>query len=334
MSLNSSVSIIISTRNRSEGLRRTLRSLADCDVLLGWDVEAIIVDNASSDPTEEVVRSVHSPRINYKYAYESKIGLSHARNAGLSCSEGDIILFTDDDVLVDKSWIIELATPIRNARCEAAVGLVSIAPGLIRPWMTPTHRGWLASSIDAQIPNEPTSLVGANMGISRSVLSKVPEFDTELGSGALGAGEDTLFGWQLIEAGYRIEFNEKARVAHEFDASRLLRRNWIQHAVKRGRTEGYLLHHWEHGRIDFPKRQFLSFWTRLKLRRMLQPPGAYDAESCPTWEMSYVANMARCLHFRIESRRERLYAYRGLKKRVRENVAFKDNSMQSIDANI
>ena len=69
-------------------------------------------------------------------------------------------------------------------------------------------------------PGERLSLVG-NCAFRRHVLERVYGFDPELGPGALGLGEDTLFGLQLTEAGYKIEYAKNALVVHFPDKSRL-----------------------------------------------------------------------------------------------------------------
>jgi hypothetical protein len=74
------------------------------------------------------------------------------------------------------------------------------------------------------------------------------------------------------------------------------------------------LHHWEHGEIPNLKRKRLSFWLRLQLRRILQLTSIMHNEGCPIWEMSYVLNLAKLDQLRIESRRPRLYDYRGLRR--------------------
>jgi hypothetical protein len=89
-------------------------------------------------------------------------------------------------------------------------------------------------------------MVGANMGICRAVLRRVPQFDIELGAGALGFGDEQLFALQLLQSGYHIVGGQHISVEHHFDPSRLLRSSWIDAAIKRGRSQAYRGHHWEH----------------------------------------------------------------------------------------
>jgi len=278
-------------------------------------VELIVVDNASSDETPAAVESAELPGIDVRYMYEGNRGKGHALNRGLANARGDLILFTDDDVVVAEDWLEQMVVALCGGGCDAATGEIALAPHLARPWLSPTHRWWLASSAGAQLHEGHRELIGANMGFRRAVLERVPQFDAELGPGALGLGEDTLFGWQLVQAGFKIQYTTQARAVHQLDASRLRRRNWLNEARKHGRTEAYQLYHWEHGAIAAPRLRWLSFWSKLQLGRLLQRPPGLDEEGCPRWEMSYVQNMEICKQFMIERRRPRNYSRRGLVKR-------------------
>jgi glycosyltransferase involved in cell wall biosynthesis len=71
---------------------------------LPW--ECILVDNNSDDSTRSVFEEVEKHyESKIRYVFEEKRGLSHARNRGIKEARGEIIAFTDDDVIVDKYWI-------------------------------------------------------------------------------------------------------------------------------------------------------------------------------------------------------------------------------------
>ena len=97
------ISIIICTYNRSESLKRTLQSLKEMSVSDDIEWELLIVDNNSTDNTREAVNDfTKTSGLNCRYVFESKQGLSNARNRGVKEACGEIIAFTDDDVIVDK----------------------------------------------------------------------------------------------------------------------------------------------------------------------------------------------------------------------------------------
>lgn len=304
------VSIIICTRNRSQALGRTLASLGGLNVPSSWRVEVMVVDNGSNDDTRQVVSdaALHNPLL--RYVPEPRRGQCHARNTGLASMAGDIVLFTDDDVFPSRNWLCAMVGPILEGRYDAVVGKLELSSELQRDWLTPFHRCWLAAP--DQGPDAPLELVGANMGFHRRVLEKVPGFDPELGPGALGFGDDTLFSWQVQQAGARIGFVQEATVAHCPEVSRLRRRAWLDAGANRGRTQAFLLHHWRHGSLRHPEilRSYLK--TKLRLRRRLQPPPPLDAEGGLPWEISYVGGIAKCEQYLLERSRPPKYAKHGL----------------------
>jgi len=306
------ISVIICTRNRAESLRPTLESIGKVTVPQGWTVELLVVDNGSTDQTQAVVNEARFGNIKLSQVSEPRAGLSHARNTGMSVAQGEIILFTDDDVRPATDWLAKMVTPLAEETCDAVVGTVRAAEHLQRSWMELMHKVWVA--IPAGSGDTEPELVGASMGFRRSVLQRVPAFDTELGAGALGFGEETLFSWQLCEAGYRLRKVSDAVIVHHFEPSRLRHSQWLADARKRGQTSAYLLHHWEHGEVKNPLMRAYLFAAKLRLRRMLKPPAPMDAEGCAPWEMSYVHTIEKCRHFIKERQRPRNYSCHGVQK--------------------
>lgn len=310
-----SISIIICTCDRARSLRQTLKAIGRQQFPSAWRVEVILVDNDSTDETATVAQNWIPTKVRVRYVHEPKKGLSNARNAGLEHSRGEFILFTDDDALPAQDWVEKMVSALATDGCNAVTGQFRPADYLMRPWLSTMHRWWLGDSSVAQPRNGVRELIGGNMGFRRSVLESVQSFDPELGAGSLGFAEDTLFGWQLSRAGFRIEYASKACVIHQMDVSRLLRINWLRAARKRGRTEAYLCYHWEHTDMPFPRLKWFLCFLKLNLRRMLQPPPPLQDEGCPLWEMDYVQQMAKSRQFCVERRRPRNYSFKGLSKR-------------------
>lgn len=327
-------SILLCTQNRARQLPATLDALRELRIPTGWKAEVLVVDNGSTDDTEAVVAKTALSNMTLRYFYEPRKGKSNALNAGLAETRGDLILCTDDDIIPSPEWAAALIAPLASDSCDAVAGRTLLAPELRREWMTQMHRWWLASSDDA-LPHEGArELIGANMAFKRSVLERVPGFDRELGPGALGLAEDTLFGWQLIEAGLRIGYAPNATALHQPSITRLLRRNWLSEARKHGRSEGYLLYHWEHSETSYPRLRWLSPFAKLHLRRLLQPPPRLGDEGCPLWELSYVLHMEASRQIGLESRRPRHYRRRGL-TRLTSPCGFNASSFtsQPVDTN-
>ena len=307
------VSIIIATRNRAAALRETLSSLDRVQVPTGVEVERVIVDNGSTDDTRECVRAAEFTCGSTRYLFEPAPGKATALNTALTATSGEILVMIDDDVRPRTDWLAKITAPIAEGRCDALSGTVKIAPHLLRPWMTPTHLAWLASTHDVN-PTNPQFAVGANMAFARRVLDRVPRFDPELGPGRLGLWEDTLFSSQIRHAGFRLAASADAVVYHHFDHSRLSRASFLAHARNQGRSSAYVAWHWEHDRSTSTLTQSAHFRMRLLAKRCLEPSACRQAEGITKWEMDLACGIAFADQLRRERRRAPAYEKFGTRK--------------------
>lgn len=294
-------------------LEKTLRAFEHVKVPGDLRVEMIVADNGSTDGTAEAVRMARHRNIDIRYILEPRPGKSRAQNTAIRHARGTVLLFTDDDVEPAENWLECMARPLLDSRCDAVAGRIHLADDLHRPWMGHQHLIWLA---DVRKPADPAyGLVGASMGVHRSVFEKIGDFDEELGPGASGFGEETLLWRQMLEAGMRIEPVDDTHVVHHPEPSRLLRGSWLNAAKRFGRTTAYIMHHWEHEHVAHPR--LMTFWYGLKIsiRRLTLPARDPDTEGCPEWEMSYVARMETIKSFIRESRRTRNYDRRSLRRK-------------------
>ncbi len=313
--MSARVSIIICTRNRAEDLRQTLTALSQICVPEDLPTELVIADNGSTDGTADLVRNYHLPNMTIRYVHEPRPGKGYVYNRGMAEATGEVFLLTDDDVRPAENWIAAMCRPILEGRAEAVFGKVVLPDHLNPAWTEPMHRTLLASTEETNLA-DPDALVGANMAFSRKVLELVPAFDTELGPGAIGFGDETLFSYQLKEAGYKIVAAPETQVEHHFDSARLTRDSFLSRAAGQGRSDAYITYHWRHEPL--PKARFeivrqslrLRYW-RFKCRANYKP-----AQGPPVWEMIMVYYIALNKQFLAEQRRPRKYDRHGLVKRV------------------
>jgi glucosyl-dolichyl phosphate glucuronosyltransferase len=301
------ITIVVCTRNRAASLARTLAAIGE--VALPAESELLVVDNGSTDDTEATVRAARPANaLPIRYQREPQRGAARARNAGLAAATGDVIVFIDDDVRPGPDWLTLLTAPILAGEADAVAGGVRLAPHLIRPWMSAHHRAWLAAT-DELDPRQPSRLLSANMALARAVLARVPAFDPELGTGALGSGEETLFTLQLREAGYRIAGAFDAVVEHHFDERRLRPAEWRAAARSMGRSDAYIAYHWEGAEWPRPWRGMLGSAVR-QVAWLTSP-------EVPESLLKATRHLHASLHYQRERRRPRNYERRGLVKLTR-----------------
>lgn len=122
------ISVIIPTYNRRDLLRETLNSLAqqtypnDC-------FEVIVVDDGSTDGTEKIAAEAFP--FTLRYFWQSNQGDAAARNLGAQQSQADILVFLDDDILVEADYLTYLIQ-------AHDMGQNKIVSGTWNLWLTET----------------------------------------------------------------------------------------------------------------------------------------------------------------------------------------------------
>jgi len=233
------ISVIISTYNRAESLRRTLDSLESLCVPPELSWELIVVDNNSSDPTKAIVNEFQQRnKLPIQYLFEPKQGKSHAQNLGVRLAEGEIVALTDDDCIVDHAWLSSIWQTFVSYRCTAVGGRILPTWFVKKPdWLDEAGPLKLAGPIvrfdlgnDTKVIT--TSPFGANMAFRRAIFDKYGYFKTDLGPNAAGAirvgggGDDTEFCRRLLSHGEKIVYCAEALVYHPVEKERI-RKNYF-----------------------------------------------------------------------------------------------------------
>ena len=87
------ISVIIPTYNREKTIDRAVDSVLKQTYS---NLEVIVVDDGSSDRTEEIVKGISDPRVRF-YKLPQNGGAGHARNEGVKLAGGELIAFHDSD---------------------------------------------------------------------------------------------------------------------------------------------------------------------------------------------------------------------------------------------
>jgi len=212
------LTVAIATWNRAALLNETLMSLEQVVVPHGLRWELIVVDNNSSDETAEVVQR-YTSKLPIRYLLETAPGQSHARNCAIDHSDSDILLWTDDDVRVDKDWLS--GTLDAFARFDA-----DLVYGRSQPWWESDPPRWYAPIFDgrfALLDHGPDAKVcskstgyGLNHAIRRSALEQIGGYRTDMGlrHGKGAGGEDIDLFVRAHQAGLRVVYTPHAVVNH------------------------------------------------------------------------------------------------------------------------
>jgi cellulose synthase/poly-beta-1,6-N-acetylglucosamine synthase-like glycosyltransferase len=241
--------------------------------------ELVVVLNCGADAVRmQDVEHLES-RVS-RLLFEPRAGKSHALNAGVSASHGEVIAFTDDDTEPAPDWLHCLTRPLFDvSRPRSLVGcggrVTPVYPeGGVPDWYRglnasrPSFLGPQHEPSDAPFeyelgPTRDVAPLGANCAYRREVFEKL-RFDPELGPNretGLRGGEDTLLACQALQLGLRILHQPEARVRHPVPASRLT----MAHVLEAHFYQGIEIVRLERAVGD---REFDLDRTRRRLRRL------------------------------------------------------------------
>jgi glycosyltransferase involved in cell wall biosynthesis len=215
-----SVSVVICTRDRPADLARCLASIPQ---QTRPPDQVIVVDNCSIGSEVEAVCRIAG----VEYIYEGRPGLDIARNTGAALATGDIVAYTDDDVVLHPHWLECLVDAFDHPTILAVTGLVLPAE-LLTPaqWHFERHwsfgRGFHRIDFDEKFFSRDKFHVaevwkigaGASMAFRKSVFQDIGRFDERLDVGAAGCSGDSEFWYQVLRAGGVCRYEPSAVAFH------------------------------------------------------------------------------------------------------------------------
>lgn len=186
-------SIIICSYNRFELLVETIDFVLS--VLQNrTDSEILIIDNKSTDATPSLEEK-YSSNQTVKYFLETNQGLSHARNRGMKEATGEILVYLDDDVELEKNYF-EIADSVLSDESISILGGKVLPFNTALPAWLPKKYYFLVSVFDeGEYSKNVKYLMGANFMVRKIVANKIGGFNTRLGRNgySLAGGEEIDF---------------------------------------------------------------------------------------------------------------------------------------------
>jgi glycosyltransferase involved in cell wall biosynthesis len=196
------LSVILCTYNRERYIYNVLQSIAAGGYT---DYEIVLVNNNSTDGTEgECQRFAKDhPEVAMRYCVEKQQGLSYARNRGIMESQGEVLVYVDDDAVVNREYLQTYADFFnRNKEAVAAGGPITPRyDGCEEPsWMSHYTRQLVTGELNLGTRERefPKGAFpgGGNAAYRKSVFDEVGLFNVELGrkgNSLIGAEEKDLF---------------------------------------------------------------------------------------------------------------------------------------------
>ncbi len=241
--------VVIPTYNRQEMLKRTLDSLRAAPAPEGLEVFVTVVDNNSKDNTRQTVEAEKERfqgRLNY--VFERKQGRTHALNAGIAATCGDLVGIVDDDEEIDEGWYGRIYRAFSESKIDFIGGPCVPKWGATQPpWMPVNYKGvigWVdnGDKIIAFDENYDGILMGGNAVLTRAILDRVGPYSTSLGrtdKHLLSCDDEDMY-YRLMKAGARGLYLPDLVIYHYVPPERLTKRYFRRWCFWRGVSLGVM----------------------------------------------------------------------------------------------
>lgn len=297
------ISAIVCTYNRADLVVRAIESLAN-QTLNRDDYEILVVNNGSKDGTKRLVEEKLLTIPNLRYVYEPRLGLSVARNAGLTSSKGRILAFLDDDAIACSRYLEEVVRVFKSV--QPSPGLLC---GPVEPIWGAPRPAWLKDdflsvysvlnwSETPRLLEKGEWVAGANFAVARDVFSACGGFDERLGrkGASLLSGEDTDLTDRIRLAGYTVYYEPGAVVQHYIHPERISK-IWLYRRIFWGAASKGIR---ERRTVSTPSESIRYAYRRTKHigRRLFSLPwAAWDTDRRLRWTQSMATDLGRLYGF-------------------------------------
>jgi glycosyltransferase involved in cell wall biosynthesis len=235
------ITVLMATHNGARTMPIVLSAYCELQPVAG-DWKLVIVDNASTDSTKEIVQSFQS-KLPITYVHEPRIGKNFALNTGLESITGDLILLTDDDAVPRPDWLVQVRH-IADTKPD-----FSVFGGVIVPhWEVPpedwileyvTYKYSITDPAWEEGPILPLWVYGPNMAIRPKVFEAGHRFDVNLGprGSDYQQGDETEFLERIARSGFRCWHCKNVVVAHIIRKHQMTKQWLLRRAIPIGRAE-------------------------------------------------------------------------------------------------
>jgi GT2 family glycosyltransferase len=227
------VTVVVPTWNRAALLGDCLRSL-EAQEYPSDRFEILVVDDGSSDATEEVARRHAAGARGVRYVGRPHGGLNAARNAGLAEAAGDPICFIDDDADAPAGWLRALVDgALRYPRAGCLGGPVRLRFEATPPRICEMESWiWEAALDYGTDEREVPHINGCNLTVRRAAVDAVGTFDASLPL----YGDETEWQARLVDSGFTIQYLPGAWIWHRRTADDLAWRTMLRRRFRQGRA--------------------------------------------------------------------------------------------------
>lgn len=198
------VSVVIPVFNDEKRLERCLRSVfaSDCR-----DYEVIVVNDGSTDGSLKIIQSFPCRLVNL----EKNSGVAKARNMGASAAKGDLLIYFDSDIVIEKDTITNFKRlhedpDIKISSCQ--VYPRSLSGGFATDLLA---LDW--HYIYKEIEGNASYIPSMNFAIYKDVFDDIGRFNDAFG---MAGGEEIEIGMHAVQKGYRIHVEQSFSVHHHF----------------------------------------------------------------------------------------------------------------------
>ncbi|MBK6479824.1 MAG: glycosyltransferase family 2 protein [Saprospiraceae bacterium] len=224
------VSIIICCFNSEFLIEKTLQHILNLR-LNNFKIEAILIDNNSSDNTSELAQKMWNSlgsNFDFKIIKEPNLGLNYARKTGVLHSNYEYLIFCDDDNRLDSDYAINVYNEFESNTDVGIIGGWSEGQYEVEPpyWFKQIETSFAIGGYIEKESEEVNFVWGAGLSIRRSLAIKVfnqPFKTLDRKGNSLLSGGDLEICDKVKNEGYKIRRLKKLKFFHFMPKSRL---NW------------------------------------------------------------------------------------------------------------